>query len=159
MARYLLVLHDVEDSAGLSAAANDLTHEDPGAEFVLLVPATAPAFDLFLEPRCSATRFAARRARWVREQLLAAGINLVATRLGNFDPFRALEDALRFTEYAGVVIAAPEHKLLHFIHLDLTCRLARRFGKTRVVHASTRHHVMEIGSDLKPGSITSSVQH
>ena len=156
MARFLLVLHNTDEGDGLLAAARDLSSQDPGAEFVLITPAAAPAFDLFIEPRCSPTRLAARRARRVRGQLVAAGVNLLASRLGNFDPFRALEDALRFSKYAAVVVAAPEHRLLHLIHCDLACRLARKFPQTRVVHAANRVPTQSI--DSEPGFVTSSVQ-
>lgn len=159
MSRYLLVLHDLGEGAGLVAAASDISREDPGAEFVLLVPATAPAFDLFIEPQSSPTRLAARHARRVRDQLVAAGVNLLATRLGNFDPFRALADALRFSEYAAVIIAAPEHKLLHLLRSDLTCRLARRFRQTQVIHAPNDFHEPHAELELQPGSLTSSAQH
>ena len=159
MVSYLLVLHNLDESPGLVAVARDLSSRDPDAEFVLLVPASAPAFYLFIEPRCSATRFAGRRARRMRDRLLSAGVNLRATRGGNFDPFRALEDALRYSEYAAVVIAAPEHRLLHFIRCDLACRLARKFPKTRVVHAPDQPHRRSMGSDWESGAVTTSVQH
>ncbi|MGH7485397.1 MAG: hypothetical protein ACREMY_07295 [bacterium] len=138
MAMYLLMLHDLDQSAELVVAADELQKEDRTAEFVLLVPATpVPTLDALLEPSFSPTRFARRRAQRVRDRLLAAGLHLLATRLGNFDPVRAVEDALRFTNYAAVVVATPEHKLLHLVHCDLPCRLARRFPQTRVIHAST----------------------
>lgn len=159
MARYLLVLYDVDDGDGLLAAARDLSSEDPRAEFVLITPASAPAFDLFLEPRCSPTRLAARRAWKVQDQLVAAGVNLVASRLGNFDPFRALEDALRFSEYAAVVVATPEHNLLHLIHCDLTCRMARRFRGAHLIHAFRASQAKHSRLELEPGSVTRSVQH
>lgn len=157
MARYLLVLHNTEEGDGLLAAARDLSSQDPSAEFVLITPAAAPAFDLFIEPPCSPTRLAARRARRVRSQLVAGGVNLVASRLGNFDPFQALEDALRFSEYAAVVVAAPDHKLLHLIHCDLACRLARKFPQTRVVHAANRLPTQSIDSE-SGFVVTNSVQ-
>ena len=159
MARYLLVLHEIDDGAGLLAAARGLSSQDPGAEFVLITPAVAPAFDLFLEPRCSPTRIAARRARRVRDQLVAAGVNLIASRLGNFDPFQALEDALRFSEYSAIVVAAPEHKFLHFIHCDLTCRIARRFSETHVIHAFNGSPRTHSQVEFEPGPVTRSVQN
>lgn len=156
MARYLLVLYDVEDSHNLVATACSLSAVDPAAEFVLITPAAAPAFDQFIEPRCSATRIAARRARRTQDQLVDAGVNLIASRMGNFDPFRALEDALRFSEYAAVVIAAPEYKLLHFMHCDLPCRLARKFPQTRVLYASNNGHHPSITMSLQPVAVTRS---
>lgn len=137
MARYLLVVHEVNERPELVEAARALAAEDSAAEFVLLVPATASALDLLLEPHRSPIQFAARRAQEFREQLLDAGLTLVATRLGNSDPFRAMAYALAFSEYSAVVVAAPRHNLLHHIHCDLACRLARRFPHTRVIHAES----------------------
>ncbi|MGH7762525.1 MAG: hypothetical protein ACREOY_14105 [Candidatus Dormibacteraceae bacterium] len=135
MARYLLVLHELDDSPALVVTATELSAADPSAKFVLLVPAVAPPLDLLLEPSGSAVKVARRRAQRMRGELLAAGINLIACRLGNYDPFRAVEDATRFTDYSVVVVAAPPHKMLHFLHSDLPCRVARRFRPLRVIHA------------------------
>lgn len=159
MARYLLVLHTLDGSPGLVAAALHLASRDTAAEFVLLTPSAVAPFDLLLEPQCSAIRLAARRARRMRDQLLAAGIDLLASRMGNFDPFHALEDALRFSDYAAVVIAAPEHKLLHLIHCDLTCRLARRFRGAHLIHASKYSQQRAMRVDHEPRSLTTSGQN
>ncbi len=40
MGRYLLVAHQTADSLELRSRVVELLHEDPAAEFVLLVPAT-----------------------------------------------------------------------------------------------------------------------
>lgn len=159
LARYLLVLNNIDESSGLLAAATDLSRRDADAEFVLITPAAAPAFDLLIEPRCSATRLAARRARRAREQLVAAGVNLVASRLGNFDPFRAIDDATRFSQYAAIVIAAPERKLLHFMGCDLTCRIARRFSDIFVIHAFNGSPGTHSQLPFEHGSDATSVQH
>lgn len=137
VARYLLMVHEVDESPELIYTAHAMAAGDSAAEFVLLVPAKASALDLFLQPDWSPIRFAARRAQHFRGQLLGAGLTLLATRLGNSDPFRAMTYALAFSEYSAVVVAAPRHDLLHHIHCDLACRLARRFPQARVIHAQS----------------------
>lgn len=137
MANYLLVLIDVDESPELVARARELSAADPEAQFVLLAPATPPSpLDLLFEPSCSARRLASRRSQRVRDQLIGAKVRVVAARLGNFVPIHAVEDALRFTEYSALVIAAPRHALLHLLHCDLCCRIARRFPQVRVIHAA-----------------------
>ncbi len=138
MNRYLLVLYKLDDCEGLLETARVLAKADPTAEFVLLTPAAAAAFDLLLEPSPSSLKIARRRAQKAHAAFLAAGINIAAARLGNFDPFRAVEDATRFCAYTAVVVAAPPHPLLHLMRCDLCCRLARRFPDAPVIHALSR---------------------
>ena len=145
LANYLLVLIDVDESPELVDRARQLSAADPGAEFVLLAPATPPSpLDLLFSPSCTARRLASRRSQRVRPQLVEAGVRLVAARLGNFDPLCAVEDALRYTTYAALVVATPKHALLHLFHRDLACRIARRFPQVRVIHAA--------GVCLQPGA-------
>ena len=137
MPQYLLVLNDRDQSSELIASAAELAASDPAAEFVLLVPARMLApFEALVMPYRTSTDLARERAQRMRSQILAAGLRLIATRLGNSSPIRALEDALRFADYAAVVIASPPHPLMHWLHLDLACRAAARFAGTRVVHAA-----------------------
>jgi hypothetical protein len=137
MAHYLLVLHDLDESRELVATARDLASSDAAADFVLLVPAVALApFEAFLLPYASSIQRARERAQRVRAHLLAVGLRLVATRLGNSSPLRALDDALRFGTYAAVVIASPPHTMLHDLHRDFACRAVKRFPGTRVLHAA-----------------------
>lgn len=136
MANYLLVLHGLDDSSELVDAARELSETDPEARFVLLVPAAVlQPLDVLLLPPCTPTQLARQRAGRVRAELMSAGVNLVATRLGNSSPARAVEDALRFAAYAAVVVASPPRPVLHWIRRDLPCRLARRFPRARVMHA------------------------
>lgn len=145
MANYLLVLIDVDESPDLVAAGRELSEADPESEFVLLAPATpVPPLDLLFDPRCTSMSFARRRAQRVQAQLLASGIHLRATRLGNFDPLRAVEDALRYASYSAIVVAAPRHAFLHIIHSDVADRLARRFPQVRVISVG--------GVRFEPGS-------
>jgi hypothetical protein len=137
LANYLLVLIDVDESPELVASARELSAADPVAEFVLLAPATPPSpLDLLFEPACTARSLASRRSQRVRDQLTAAGVRVGAARLGNFVPMRAVEDALRFSNYSALVVAAPKHALLHLFHRDLSCRIARRFPQVMVIHAA-----------------------
>lgn len=136
LAQHLLVLNDLDRSPELVDTARDIAAADAAAEFVLLVPATLLApLDALVAPFSTSIQLARERAQKMRSEILAAGLRLVATRLGNPYPLIALEDALRFGDYADVVIASPPRPLLHRMHRDLACRAAARFPRTRVVHA------------------------
>ncbi len=137
MARYLLLCCNVDDSPELVSSAHDLACREPAAEFVLLVPATPlPAIDSLFSSYATPTRLARHRAQEMRSRLASAGVAPLATRLGNRDPVHAVEDALRFSDYAAVVVACPPNPLMHRLHRDLARRLARRFPTARIMHAT-----------------------
>jgi hypothetical protein len=136
MARHLLVAHAVDDNRRLVAAAHALALEDPDAEFVAVVPTTASTVELLLDAQASPRRIAAQRAQRLGQELVAAEVKVIAVRLGNNDPERAVDDALRFASYASIVVASPKHRLMHAVHHDLACRLACRYPDVRVVHAN-----------------------
>ncbi len=140
MGRYLIGSHLIEGDVQLAATCSRLSSADPEAEFVLVVPAVALALELLIEPRRSPSRFAAQRAQRARARLLEANVNVTATRLGNFDPVQAVEDALRFSQYSAVVVAAPQHPMLRVIHRDLPRLLGRRFPGLTVVDAADQDH-------------------
>lgn len=152
MAQYLLVLNNLDQSPDLIASARELAASDPAAEFVLLVPATMLApFDAWLLPYSTPTRLARERAQRMRSEVVAAGLRLVATRLGNSSPLRALDDALRFADYAAVVIASPAHPVMHRMRRDLACRAAARFPRTTVIHAAGGSSRSSLPAVLRPG--------
>jgi hypothetical protein len=137
MARYLLVLHDLDDSPDLIASARELADSDAAAQFVLLVPAVMLGpIDALIARYSTSVQMARERAQRLRAQLFAAGLHLIATRLGKPSPLQALEDALRFSDYAAVVIAGPPQPLHHWLRRDLACRAAARFPFTKVLHAT-----------------------
>lgn len=139
MARYLLLCCNVDHSPELVSSAQELARHDPGAEFVLLVPVTPlPAIDSLFSGYATPVQLARHRAQEMRSRLTSAGVTLLAARLGNRDPLLAMEDALRFSEYAAVVVACPPRRLMHRFQRDLACRLAQRFPSVTIMHASER---------------------
>lgn len=159
LANYLLVLVDDDESPGLIARARELSAADRSAEFVLLTPATPPSpLDFLFEPSCTGIRLARRRSQPVRVQLIAVGVRLVAARLGNFDPISAIDDALRFSTYSALIVAAPKHPLLHRFHRDLPCRIARRFPQVRVIHAAGVSHEPDASAVSAPATRARSPQ-
>lgn len=155
MARYLLVLHDLDESPELVVTAQRLAAKDQTAEFVLLVPASfIAAFDAMLLPYTTSVRLARERAQRMRSEILDAGLQLLATRLGNSSPMQALEDALRFADYSAVVIASPAHPLMHRMRRDLSSRAAARFPGTRVIQATGDHPALSPPATLDSDSTT-----
>ncbi len=137
MARYLLLCCNVDDSPELAFSAQEIARRDPGAEFVLIVPASPlPAIDSLFSPHATPTQQARFRAQQMRARLESAGVPPLATRLGNGDPVRAITDALRFADYAAVVVACPPRRLMHRLGRDLACRLAQQFPAVKILHAA-----------------------
>lgn len=136
MAKYLLVLDGTDGSPALVGAASELAERDPDAEFVLLAPATPLGLvDSLVVPWCDGRRYARYRVQRAQARLLDKGLRIVATRLGNFDTSRALEDSLRYTSYAAVVVEErPTSDLPRLLHVDTGSRLARRFRNVRLLY-------------------------
>jgi hypothetical protein len=108
MGRYLLVAHETADSSELSSEVAELFHEDPAAEFVLLVLATPIGLLQAVggESR-TAIELARLRARRARSLLEEVGVRVTAARIGNSDPHLAVEEEVHSGNYDAVISTLP----------------------------------------------------
>lgn len=139
MARYLLVLEGTDGGPEFVSTASKLAQADRDAEFVLLAPATPLGWmDSILVPWCNGPRYARYRSHRARARLLERGVRVASVRLGNFDPMRAVEDALRYTKYSAVFVETPPSisPMAGLLRIDGFSRLARRFPEVRMVHVA-----------------------
>jgi LmbE family N-acetylglucosaminyl deacetylase len=144
MARHLIVAHQTAGSPELVDRVRQLAERDPEAEFVLLVPAT-PTSHLLTWEEGEARQLAGLRAREASEALRAAGVEVVAARVGSHSPLEAVGDELR-TEpgYAGIVLSTFPPGLSRWLKGDLPNQLRRRYRLpvehvvAAPAHASTR---------------------
>jgi LmbE family N-acetylglucosaminyl deacetylase len=144
MARHLIVAHQTAGSPELVERVRQLAERDPEAEFVLLVPAT-PTSHLLTWEEGEARQLAGLRAREASEALRAAGVEVVAARVGSHSPLEAVGDELR-TEpgYAGIVLSTFPPGLSRWLKGDLPNQLRRRYRLpvehvvAAPAHASTR---------------------
>jgi hypothetical protein len=135
MGRYLLVAHQTADSSELRSEVVDLLHQDPGAEFVLLVPATPIGLLQAVGGEGRAALEVARsRARRARSLLEDVGARVTAARIGNYDPSVAVEEELRSGDYDTVVISTLPPGISRWLRLDLPAQVSRRFPRIRVIH-------------------------
>lgn len=134
--RYLVVAHRTADSAELFERLRDLSEGTQGAQFVLLVPATPPTYlEELSEGRVRpAMAIAAERARRIRERMLALELNVVAARVGNWDPVQAVAEELRHESYSAIVLSTLPPGVSRWLRMDVPARLARRFPKVRIDH-------------------------
>jgi hypothetical protein len=135
MSKYLVVAHQTGESQELLHEVLRLGQEGSQAEFTLLVPATSQGLLELAGWEGQPPRMVARkRAQRIRNFLLQAGVNLVATRLGNADPLIAIEDALRYQAFDAVVICTLPRSISHWLRIDLPAQVARRFPEVQVIH-------------------------
>jgi LmbE family N-acetylglucosaminyl deacetylase len=127
MARHLIVAHQTAGSPELVDRVRQLAERDPEAEFVLLVPAT-PTSHLLTWEEGEARQLAGLRAREASEALRAAGVEVVAARVGSHSPLEAVGDELRAEPgYAGIVLSTFPPGLSRWLKGDLPNQLRRRY--------------------------------
>ena len=138
MPRYLIVAHQTAESAELLERARALMQDHPDADFTLLVPAT-PANTLLLWEEGTTTEVAERRAGSARERLVAAGVNITEARVGDADPYLAVDDELRRQPgYAGVLVSTLPAGISRWLGLDLISRVERLCKGMEVMHVVAR---------------------
>jgi LmbE family N-acetylglucosaminyl deacetylase len=127
MARHLIVAYQTAGSPELVDRVRQLAERDPDAEFVLLVPAT-PTSHLLTWEEGEARQLAGLRAREASEALRAAGVEVVAARVGSHSPLEAVGDELRAEPgYAGIVLSTFPPGLSRWLKGDLLNQLRRRY--------------------------------
>ena len=106
MASYLLIANQTAESLELLHAAAEIHAHDPEAEFVIVVPATPlNLLQQFEGTAKSARALAAQRAQNTRRNLESLGIRVRSTRIGNWDPYVAIEEELVNDKYDAVVLS------------------------------------------------------
>ncbi len=139
MAVYLLVANETAGSPELARAVLELHQQDADAEFEVLVPATP----LNLLHQLSGSfkspgALAAHRAQGTRRRLEQLGLRVRSTRIGNWDPFVAIEAELVQGRYDGVVISTLPPGVSRWLRMDLPSRVARGFPEIRLIHVVAR---------------------
>jgi hypothetical protein len=133
VARYLLVAHQTAESPELIAAALDIARTDPLAEFTVLVPATPVPHLLVWEE--GETKAAARRhASQAAGRLRLSGCRIREARIGDQNPVLAVEDELRRSRYAAIVVSTFPARWSRWLKLDVISRINRSFPRQRLIH-------------------------
>ena len=139
MASYLLVANETAESQELLHAISEILGQDPGAEFAIVVPATPlNLLQQFEGTAQSARGLAAQRAQSIRQRLQSLGIRVQSTRVGNWDPYVAIEDELLHNKYEAIVVSTLPRGLSRWLRMDLPSRVVRRHPGIRLVHVVAR---------------------
>ena len=139
MSSYLLVANETAESQELVHAISEILGQDPGAEFAIVVPATPlNLLQQFEGTAKSARGLAAQRAQSIRQRLQSLGIRVQSTRVGNWDPYVAIEDELLHEEYDAIVVSTLPPGLSRWLRMDLPSRVVRRHPNIRLIHVVAR---------------------
>jgi hypothetical protein len=149
MARYLLVANETAESPELLRAVNEIHSRDDDAEFVIVIPATPlNLLQQFEGTVKSARALAAQRAQRTRRHLEDAGIRVRSTRVGNWDPYVAIEEELADTTYDAIVLSTLPPGISRWLRTDLPSRVARRHPEIRLVHVVSRPAASHSATEL-----------
>jgi hypothetical protein len=129
MSKYLVVANQTTTSPRLVQELRDVARHEPGAEFVLVVPATAVR-DLFFRrsPLEKAEAVARKHADKGRAHLVRAGLVVADARVVGGEPVSAVEQELRDADYAGVVISTLHGEHSAWLRMGLPQKVAAIFG-------------------------------
>jgi hypothetical protein len=134
MTSYLIVAHQTAESEDLIDHARRMADRHPEAEFTLLVPAT-PVQSLLGWEEDNTTNIAERKAASARERLSKAGVNVIDARVGDADPYLAIDDELRrVPDYAGILVGTLPAGVSRWLRMDLISRVRRLVGDMEVTH-------------------------
>ena len=126
MARYLVVAHQAATSPELLQCASDIAGEDPRAVFTLLIPATH-VNRLLVWEQGESEQIARERGEQARERFREAGLDVVASKVGDWMPLLAIEDELRARpgDYDAVVLSTLRPGVSRWLELDVHQRAER----------------------------------
>jgi len=136
---YLLVANETAESQEMLHAVAEISAHDPEAEFVIVIPATPlNLLQQFEGTAKSARGLAARRAQSTRRHLESLGIRVRSTRIGNWDPYAAIEEELLNENYQAIVVSTLPPGVSRWLRMDLPSRIARRHPEIRLIHVVSR---------------------
>ena len=130
MPRHLIVAHDTATSPTLIEQVQEVAQNEPGTEFVLLVPATPVAeLKLLRALADDATTTAKHQADAARTAFAAAGIELLDARVGAADPLEAIADEVRRSPgYGAFIISSLPEEHSRWLRADLPRRVEQEYG-------------------------------
>jgi hypothetical protein len=130
MSRHLIVAHDTATSPTLIERVQEVARNEPGAEFVLLVPATPVAeLQLLRSLAHDATTTAKDQAERARRAFAAAGVELLDARIGAADPLEAIADEVRRSPgYGAFIISSLPEEHSRWLRGDLPRRVEQEYG-------------------------------
>jgi len=139
MRRYLVVANQTLTDDELVRVIGERANAQPST-FFIVVPAT-PMVEMWVEAMMmpyggvpynpyspkQARELAEERLKTATAQLRAAGAT-VDGQVGDPDPVRAVEGALRVKEFDEIIVSTLPRRISKWLHQDLPRRLEQKFG-------------------------------
>ena len=139
MPSYLLVANETAGSWEMRDAVAEINARDPTAEFVIVIPATPlNLLQQFEGTAKSARELAAQRAQSTRRHLESLGMRVRSTRIGNWDPFVAIEEELVNDKYDAIILSTLPPGASRWLRMDLPSRVARGHPEIVLIHVISR---------------------
>ena len=130
MGTYLVIANQTADSPELAASLKEIARDDPGAEFVLLVPAI-PSQDLIRATEDDSQTVAEQAATRALYRLNDEGVRLWRTSVGDSSPLVVIEREIRNHPgrlYSGIIISTLPIEQSIWQRSKLPDRIAKTFG-------------------------------
>jgi len=132
-ARVLVVANRTVDSSELIATLRQRAAQSPAC-FTLLVPAVPRGLAWAADMKAGSREAAPRAGAGVRRMRMA-GLEIEAAIVGDPDPFAAVGDILRTSQFDEMVVATLPHGVSRWLRLSLPHRL-RRITDLPVFHVT-----------------------
>lgn len=124
MVRILAVAHQTAESVEFVQAVTKAAARDPGAEFVVLVPATHPKH-MATWTEGEAKAIAADKAEAVRRRLEKAGVTVADARVGDAHAYEAIIDQLNAESFDEIIVSTFQPGISRWLGADLITRIQR----------------------------------
>ncbi len=133
--KHLLIAHQTAGSEALRRHVVALAREDPGAEFVLVIPAT-PVDHLRTWTEGEAISAATVAGEQARAAFAADGVELEDVRIGDGNPIYAIQDAFIEEAFDDVIISTQPTGISRWLRMDLVGKATRALD-VPVVHVES----------------------
>jgi len=115
--KVLVVANRTADSPELLEALQRRA-EEGGAEFTLLIPATAHGLAWAADMHAGDEE-AKRHLEGLAERMREAGVNVTEAKVGAAEPLAAVSDECHFAGYDELIVSTLPHRVSKWLHLDL----------------------------------------
>ncbi len=123
MTHYLVVAHQTADSEELLQTVRRLAEENT-VEVTLLVPAT-PVNHMAAWTEGEAIAVATERAERARMALEGCGARVVETKIGDGNPWRAIQDELLVADFDALIVSTFPLKKSRWLGMNLIEKVER----------------------------------
>lgn len=135
MSRYLVIAHQTASGDTLRRYVAKRATDEPDAEFVLVVPATAVE-DLDAWTEGQARTAAEEAGETARQAFAVDGVHIEEVVVGDANPLYAIQDAFMDRDFDAVIVSTLRSGVSRWLGMDLLAR-AERAVSVPVLHVES----------------------